>query len=245
MAMSPRLLRPRASGFNPKSLSGLAGWYDASVASSLYDATSDGSAVAAGGAVARWEDISGNGRHLTQSTANNRPILAASKYKGRAACEFDGSNDQLLLASNLAMSAGATIILVSQKRSNNNSAMHSLRGSGTANHHPYTDGNAYDSFGVFNRLTFAFAYRSDLLVWSAIAANANLAVYVDNAAKVNSSGIASANQTGSETQVVGSGTTTNWFWDGWIAEILMYSRALSATENTSVYNYLKSKWGTA
>ena len=35
MAMSPRLLRPRASGFNPRSIPGLAVWLDASKASSV------------------------------------------------------------------------------------------------------------------------------------------------------------------------------------------------------------------
>jgi len=37
--MNNRLLRPRASGFNPLSISGMAGWWDASVSSSVTIAT--------------------------------------------------------------------------------------------------------------------------------------------------------------------------------------------------------------
>ena len=35
MPMSPRLLRPRATGFNPKSIAGLAFWIDAGSTASL------------------------------------------------------------------------------------------------------------------------------------------------------------------------------------------------------------------
>jgi hypothetical protein len=66
---------------------------DASVASSLFDATSGGSAVAIGGSVARWEDQSGNGRHATQSTSNNRPVYR--KYDDVGGLFFDGSNDDI------------------------------------------------------------------------------------------------------------------------------------------------------
>lgn len=66
---------------------------DASVASSLYDATSGGSLVSEGGSVARWEDQSGNSRHGTQTTSNNRPIYR--KYDDVGGLYFDGSNDGL------------------------------------------------------------------------------------------------------------------------------------------------------
>lgn len=55
----------------PSDLTDLYAWYDG--AQDLYDATSGGSAVVAGAAIARWEDQSGNARHLTQGTSGNRP----------------------------------------------------------------------------------------------------------------------------------------------------------------------------
>ena len=67
---------------------------DASIASSLYDATSGGSLVAADGAVARWEDQSGNARHATQSTSAYRP-LRKSTIMNIGALQFDGVDDQV------------------------------------------------------------------------------------------------------------------------------------------------------
>lgn len=80
MPMSPRLLRPRASGFNPKSISGLKLWLDVANTSSL---TFNGSTVS------QVRDLSGNGFHATQSTANNQPTYQAAGANGKPALFFD------------------------------------------------------------------------------------------------------------------------------------------------------------
>jgi hypothetical protein len=55
----------------------------------LYDAASGGSAVTANGAsVARWEDQSGNARHVTQAASGNRPTYVASALNGLPAVSF-------------------------------------------------------------------------------------------------------------------------------------------------------------
>jgi hypothetical protein len=78
--------------------SGLQLWLDASDASTLYDATTGGSLVAADGGVARWEDKSGNARHATQSTQANRPVRKTSQQNGLDTILFDGSNDSLSIS---------------------------------------------------------------------------------------------------------------------------------------------------
>lgn len=84
--------------------------YDFSNPASLYDATSGGSLVASGAAIARAEDQSGNAAHMTQSTSANRPLRIVAAQNGLDAARFDGSNDFLsagdvadLLASPLEM----------------------------------------------------------------------------------------------------------------------------------------------
>jgi hypothetical protein len=85
--MSPRLLRPRASGgFTPQAISGLGVWYDASVASSI---TLNGSTVS------QWNDLSGNNRHLTQSTALQQPGYNATGQNGKGVLTFDGTNQRI------------------------------------------------------------------------------------------------------------------------------------------------------
>jgi hypothetical protein len=77
---------------------GLQLWLDASEANTLYDATTGGSLVAADGAIARWEDKSGNARHATQSTQANRPVRKTSQKNGLDTILFDGSNDSLSIS---------------------------------------------------------------------------------------------------------------------------------------------------
>lgn len=80
MVMSPRLLRPRATGFNPKSISGLKLWLDVANTSSL---TFNGSTVS------QVNDLSGNGFHATQGTANNQPTYQATGFNSKPTLFFD------------------------------------------------------------------------------------------------------------------------------------------------------------
>jgi hypothetical protein len=74
--------------------------YDFSVATSLYDATSGGSLVAASGLIARLEDLSGNGNHMTQGTSGKRPTRAVAYQGGLDAGLFSGA--QSMNAGNVA-----------------------------------------------------------------------------------------------------------------------------------------------
>ena len=67
-------------------------------ASTLYDATTGGSLVAADGAVARWEDKSGNARHVTQSTGTFQPLRKTAIKNSRDVVRFDGANDYMVAA---------------------------------------------------------------------------------------------------------------------------------------------------
>lgn len=80
-----------SSAFNPLSLAP-ALWLDASDSTTLYDATTGGSLVAEDGAVARWEDKSGNARHATQATSGNRPLRKTSVQNSLDVLRFDGTD---------------------------------------------------------------------------------------------------------------------------------------------------------
>jgi len=71
-------------------------WLDGSDASTLFDATTGGSLVAADGTIARWEDKSGNARHATQATVASRPVRKTAIQNGRDIARFDGTNDTIL-----------------------------------------------------------------------------------------------------------------------------------------------------
>ena len=83
---------PATAAFVPSFISGLQAWYDASDATTLFDATSGGSPVAADGGVARWEDKSGNARHMTQGTSGSRPTRKTAIQNSLAVLRFDGGD---------------------------------------------------------------------------------------------------------------------------------------------------------
>ena len=116
MAMSPRLLRPRAAGgFDPRTISGCICNLDASVLSSLRQ-NSDGTtaATATDAPVGYWADLSGLGNHASQTVATgSRPFLKLNNQNGRPGLLFDGSNDFLAATiTGLQSLTAATIIQV-------------------------------------------------------------------------------------------------------------------------------------
>lgn len=94
-------LFPSKRILDPKSVMGLNCWYDATVG--LYDATTGGNLITANGAqIARWEDRSGNGYHLTQATLAQRPTILTNALNGLRGVNFNGSSQSIEEATNQA-----------------------------------------------------------------------------------------------------------------------------------------------
>ena len=88
--MSPPtwLYWPAASAaWEPSDLTSLRAWYDADDAATIFDATTGGSLPSSGSDVARWEDKSGGGYHVTQATAANRPHYVTNTLNGKPVIE--------------------------------------------------------------------------------------------------------------------------------------------------------------
>lgn len=87
------------SGFrDPLSIPGLAAWWDFSSASRLATATNGTGTVSNGSQIAYCADRSGNGRHATQGTANNRPTWNATGVNSLGAASYAGGNNALSTA---------------------------------------------------------------------------------------------------------------------------------------------------
>jgi hypothetical protein len=81
--------RGALAGFNPLAFGPIM-WLDANDRNTLYDATTGGALVAPDGAVARWEDKSGNSNHGTQATLARRAILKTNQQNGKNVIRFNG-----------------------------------------------------------------------------------------------------------------------------------------------------------
>lgn len=245
MAMSPRLLRPLASGaFSPKKIAGLEAWYDASVASSVTLVSTF---------VSQWDDLSGNGLHLTQSVEANRP--GTGTINGLTAVDFDGSNDRLE-RSGYTGTVGTVFSVHSLDVYQNGMVYEFLKASGGsvygmsmlaralgAGASEYTvagrNGAASsDSFNngdqqIFNqqRLTTQ-TYDGTTSITTVDGTNlaGSTAVTLSNTATIL---LGARRQTSSYSLLL----------NGQIGEVVAYNRVLTASEIDKVESYLASKWG--
>lgn len=126
----------RMRHLKPREIQGCQLALDASISTSLYDATSGGSLVAADGAVARWEDQSGNGYHVTQATGAAQPARRVAAMNGTDSLQFDGGDYLAQSASSQSkyvhVSAGSTLAYVAHFGTGSNpNAFYGVAGNNT------------------------------------------------------------------------------------------------------------------
>jgi hypothetical protein len=256
--------------FTPSSIAGLGLWLDASDASSLYDATTGGSLVAADGAVARWQDKSGNNRHFTQSSSGSRPLRKTNVQNGRDVIRMDGVNDYMDGGDylDLTSSSALTIFAVVKRAS-----------TGTADKiivkYGYNTSTGLDygwdfAFNTANKLTGGVTNGGQYTVLTSdatvAASSFSLVVFKITGGSAKTSGVYYKNGSSlastyiydpANGNVQDSGDTTfpvrigvneyngsfsQWF-DGDFAEVVVYNTALSDTDRSAAEQYLISKWG--
>jgi hypothetical protein len=272
MPLSPRTLRP-SSSFNPRSISGLAIWLDASDASSLYttdagavtaasspteisgcvlwlDGADNATITASGGLVSQWTDKSATGAVLTAS-GSARPTLSSTGFNSRQALVFNGTSTNM--ASSSAFTAtnglsGMTRIAVCAHTTNTVGALARVYDGGS------------DSFLFMNGSARAYVSNGGNFVsynpngsTSILSAGLYADTYSASALSFYSSGagvsgtvtgtIPATTGSGSPTLHVGSNIGANSFWNGPVAEIVYFNRALTRAELARVEAYLAAKWG--
>jgi hypothetical protein len=256
MPMSPRLLRPRATGFNPKSIAGLQLWLDGSDSSTM---TMNGTTVS------EWRSKSGS-IALTQSTASEQPTLSASYYLGRSALTFDGGDVMYAAAASLAVAPSTSFLVVDEASAVNFGGM--LVGSPSSGD-DFAAGGSRFLTAVHDGVSNAFVRRA--VDPNASSSNALIAdspniggtafgkklfsvVSLSSTAFMRSNGVAGstdAAHTASGSSVgtlVGgrflSGVVSASFrFNGKICEVLHYSSALTSLQVSDVEKWLAGRWG--
>lgn len=233
--------------FSPLNISGLQLWLDGADTNSMYDATSGGSLVTDGNTVARWQDKSGNGRHATQSTANNRPTLNSNKQNGLPCLTFDGSNDSLATAS-FAHSVPLTLYVVRKNLAATPIAYSRIVEHGANN-------GVAIVVDAANPQPISMQYASSTPTRGG-KSGTNLYLleaYVDSSATrtvkldVNGANDINTTRTGTPTTptaftISNYGGGGNYYSNQDMHEIVYYNRLLSAAERTVVRTYLNTKW---
>ncbi len=240
MAMNPKLLRPRASGFSPKNIAGLALWLDGSDSKSI---TLNGSTVA------QWNDLSGNGRHATQATAASQPTFTANARNGRSALTFSAS--QVMSVASFPVASYAAGIAVVQFGGNNQAAFQ--RGGLNDVHSLFAESGSIKlrNIGASNDATSAFTvgtfYVVGFSLYSQFATNGTQTsdLRINGTAAPQSSYTFSSSPSSDKGLTIGGLTSTVYRLNGVLCELVYYqgTSALSSSSIKALEAYAGKKWG--
>lgn len=238
--------------FIPTDVAGLRSWHDASDVSTLYDATSNGSAVAADAAIARWEDKSGNGWHLINATSGERPLRKTAIQNSLDCVLFDGIDDKLATFSNFSETGDAdvSVFVAYQKTASTQGYL-------------FGWGNVFLSLGAFGLYddgiftAVAFAGNNNFILTS-INTSFNLLSILKSTGAINTTTTSRLNRTSNAS--TGHSTSTpniqsnpfalgRWanftgIFKGYVGEVIIYDSKISDANRDSVESYLRTKWGT-
>ena len=215
--------------YNPvTTTSNLWGWYDAS-SSSNYILTS--------GAVSQWSDLSGNGRHLTQSTSSRRPTVKVAEKNGLNVIYFDGGLKGLTTAS-LTLNNPITIFVAVKMYS---LASYTSIYDGYNNNEANLAGNSGNTIQLYTQ-GFVGGFSAVTNTWYRITHSMNGGSSYDrrNDTVTNTWSDGSVTMGGLRIGE-GDGGGENGNMD--IAEVIVYDRALNTSEVNNINTYLSNKWG--
>ena len=230
-------------------------WLDLPVSTNVelwLDANDSSTITLNGSTVSQWDDKSGNNYHISQATASNQPAYVTSVLNSKNIVRFDGVNDIMSNASAqpVAGSASRTIFYV-----------FSCNTTFTGWQYEYglyfglaspVDGGVIaisqelavrvsNGYRIFNQSNDDGSHA----IISAVQDGTN----VSNYSMWKNGSALSATTTRSRALNIGPGihlgahpVISNWL-DGDIAEVIVYSSALSTSDRESVESYLSNKWG--
>jgi len=245
-AMSPRLLRPLATGFNPKSIAGLIAWYDASDASTITTSTG----------VSEWRDKSGLGRKLSQTSGSNQPALVSSGIGGKPSLDFTAASSHFMTgAFSQSLSAVTTFVVAMMRTgtgSNGRALSLEVTGqfvdfNGTGHLAPLkrrSTNDAIDSYHEAGNRSEIFMSLAVPFIHCCSHSGTVLSNRLNNGTAATYT-TASAWSATFGTMMLSTANilSPSGLWDGQIAEVLVYSRELSGTERSTVHKYLGKKYG--
>jgi hypothetical protein len=238
--LSGRAGTPGPSPRSPESLPALKLWLRAD----------EGVTLDEQGRVTAWRDQSGSGHDAAQPSAAARPELTPAAVGGRPALRFDGQGRFLALAGQVLRSPDFTLVAVASDRAG-----------GGSHREIFSNWTRNGNIGpaVFLGTTGAGTVRFS----DAFAPAGNLdhperphaltAVTAPTASMVYQNRVTLAERAAGlpdrrldTPYVIGTqGDINGEFWNGDIAEILVYDRALSPQELSGVWDYLEQKYGVA
>jgi hypothetical protein len=239
----------------PNDIPSLQLWYDASVAS----ATNFNPVPTNGGVVTAWVDKLGNGRDANQATANRKPLWRASQQNGLGTIQFDGTNDVLTLnpiAWALSLPGQTTYIVFKLAATTDQMHLTSSNTNGFAffNNGGFWAAETAGGLATSDAAVTTTGYHYIGQILDGTQTNANITTQNNLRLRVRLDGVQRTLTFGTNvgTATSGSANTLNVgaddsgsanFLNGYLGEMMIWTRTLNATEISQVETYLANKWG--
>ena len=235
--------------FDPASISGLTGWWDASDTGTITDT---------GGYVTQLNDLSGNANHLYQ-TGTYGPITGTRTQNGLNVLDFFATTRAALYSGAFVQSQPCTIFVVTQTDtltvdSFGRSCIIGWSGVTGYNGCGITQAGAAGQIQLYAGVAF-YTYHylpvNTATQLTAVFGNGSSDVYLNGIIGTtlppgtegwgNGSRLMLGNAVDEN---VGGKFSINAAFNGWIGEVLVYDGALSSGDRATIEEYLKAKWGT-
>ena len=220
-------------------------WYDATVAGTLYSATTGGTVLSVDGAtVMRWEDISGNGAHLY----GNAITSIQTKFKigvvnGKNAVRCDG-NDILQSLTNVCTNVRNSVFVyyVAKYTSLTQGSVTGFRKYSFVNLTSSTGNNL--QLGSTPTTALFQNYQSINRVWdlNPFLIGAGYADLTTAQFFINGVSYPVSNSSGAEAHVSRALTLGNQILAGDICEVLIYGTLPTQAQRQAIETYLRNKW---
>lgn len=242
----------------PNQIPSLNLWYDASVSTLSNMATTGGTAPTNGQGVAQWIDKQGFGRNANQNASTKQPTWQSAQQNSLGTIKFDGNNDFFSLNPipwSLSLPGQTTYIVF--KFLTNTDQMHlcatNTGGFSFFNNTGFLTAETAAGIGVsdFAIDTTNYHYAGQIL--DGTQTNANITIQnnlrlkcrVDGVerAMTFSANVGTATSASANTINVGADDAAGNFLNGYIGELLIWTRTLSGSEIAAVEEYLSTKWG--
>lgn len=215
-------------------------------------------------AISTWSDQSGNGIHVSQSTANQQPLYQTSIMNGLPAIQFDNvstTNDKLIAADNSVLdnTSGYTFFSVTRPQFLDGSARSVVSKRTTVGvdqsfmHFYYSSNKFYTDIQTTNdryNTAFTFSSNTNFLITQqfdgTLPAASRCRTYVSSSLNVTASESSSLVPDNNSPLLLGSTDASDGRpFGGYMAEIIIYRTTLPAASRIIVENYLSAKYDIA
>jgi hypothetical protein len=207
-----------------------------------------------GSNVTQWQDMSTNANNAVQGTGANQPTFVASAANGKPAIAFNGSSQYLQLGSGFAnFNTGASIFIVTKPTAAATNARFIEFGNGATSNNVYLSEptstgvalNVYSGSTPSSVTASSGVTLNQYQLLEAVHNGAASATLYTTGVQTAQGAINNITNVTRTANLIGTNNAATIFFQGEIAEVIVYSRAVTASERANIESYLYARYGLA